>query len=216
MRLTKNTHRSFLVWLIVKVNISNACCRENVWWLFTASPTTAACEAAHTHMFHLYLCLDRQGHLEQGRGRCCWWWVEWWDGCVCVWLLLFDLPFRSGKSRMSGCTESQKTGKRCLFLFCHYSQVLRPVHWVFCVVNWGAYFFFWIAFCLISAYTQTNFPLRQNAIFVFIHLKFNCFHSVDAVRATANQHPQCSGKTSHESQATYCLLIWELYVHICP
>lgn len=136
--------------------------------------------------------------------------------CVCVWLLLFDLPFRSGKSRMSGCTESQKTGKRCLFLFCHYSQVLRPVHWVFCVVNWGAYFFFWIAFCLISAYTQTNFPLRQNAIFVFIHLEFNCFHSVDAAKATANQHPQCSGKTSHESQATYCLLIWELYIHICP
>lgn len=33
--------------------------------------------------------------------------------------------------------------------------------------------FFWIAFCLISAYT--NFPLRRKAILVFIRLKFNGF-----------------------------------------
>lgn len=40
--------------------------------------------------------------------------------------------------------------------------------------------------------------------------------SLIVFKATGNQHPQCSGKTSHESQATCCLLIWELYVHICP
>lgn len=204
------------MWHIVKVNISNACCRENVWWLFTASPTTAACEAAHTHMFHLYLCLDRQGHLEQGRGRCCWWWVEWWDGCVCVCDYCY-LICRSGvESQGWVAVLNHRRQAKGAFSFSVITVKLRPVHWVFCVVNWGAYFFFWIAFCLISAYTQTHFPLRQNAIFVFIHLEFNCFHSVDAVKATANQHPQCSGKTSHESQATYCLLIWELYVHICP